>query len=192
MEHHIKLLDMSGNDLFDLVDNIEKQKDCFEKNIEEIKREIDQHEVISFDIFDTLIMRNTLFPEDVFYIVESKVRNRGIALCDLRNRRALAEQSIDCISPNIYQIYDAYQKREGFTSTIKRILLDYELSVEKAVLIRREDIVQVMNYAVSNNKPVYLISDMYLPKELIEVILSELGIVGYRDILVSCDYHQTK
>ena len=192
LEHHIGLLDMFGNDLFDLVNNIEKQGDCSKKNIEEIKREIDLHEVISFDIFDTLIMRNTLYPEDVFHIVESKVRNRGITLCDFGNRRTLAEKSINCVSPNIYQIYDAYQKREGCTSTLKRMLLDYELLVEKAVLIQREDIIYVMNYAISKNKPVYLISDMYLPKELIEVILKDLGIVGYRDILVSCDYHQTK
>ncbi len=192
LENEIVLLDLFGNDLFELVNSIEKQKEYSKKNIEELKNEIDQHEVITFDIFDTLIMRNTLYPEDVFHIVESRSKKKGIVLDDFANKRILAEQALKCISPNIYQIYDEYQAREGITSADKRLLLDNELSVEKNILIKRETVVDMMNYAFNKNKSVYLISDMYLPKEILEILLKNLDITSYHDILVSCDYHQTK
>lgn len=191
-EHHIALLDIFGNDLFELMHNIDKQKKTLKADINNLKAEIDHHEIISFDIFDTLIMRNTLYPEDVFNIIENKVSHKGVILDDFRDKRIAAEQSIDCISPNIYTIYDAYQKKEGFTADLKRILLDYEIAIENKVLIIRESMVDMMNYAINKHKPVYLISDMYFPKELIAIILNNLGISGYTDILVSCDYHQTK
>ena len=40
---------------------------------EELKRLIDENEVISFDIFDTLLLRNVNQPSDIFRIVEKCV-----------------------------------------------------------------------------------------------------------------------
>ena len=39
---------------------------------------IDVHDVISFDIFDTLLMRTVLDPTDVFEIVEKRAERHGI------------------------------------------------------------------------------------------------------------------
>ena len=41
---------------------------------EELAKLIDQYEVISFDIFDTLLMRRVLEPQDVFRLVEYTLR----------------------------------------------------------------------------------------------------------------------
>jgi len=192
-EHQIALLDMWGNDLLLLMDDLEKQKEnIFSKNLMELQREIDSHEVISFDVFDTLIMRNTLYPMDVFDIVEERAKEQGICVLDFGKTRALAEQSVDCISPNIYQIYDAFQKRQKISDMQKRSLLDMELRTESQVLVPREDMVKAVDYAVHKGKRVYLISDMYLPKELLSDLLHSMGVGGYQDLLVSCDYHQTK
>ena len=37
-----------------------------------LKKLIDSHDVVSFDIFDTLIKRNCMYPTDVFQIVENR------------------------------------------------------------------------------------------------------------------------
>ncbi len=192
-EHQIALLDVWGNDLLRLMDDLEKQKEnVFSKNLVRLQREIDRHEIISFDVFDTVIMRNTLYPMDVFDIMEEKVKGQGICVTDFGKTRALAEQSVDCISPNIYQIYDAFQKRQRISDLQKRVLLDMELQIERQVLIVRDDIVKAVQYAIQKGKKVYFISDMYLPKELLSEILDSMGVEGYQDLLVSCDYHQTK
>lgn len=192
-KHQIALLDLWGNDLMLLMDELKKQKEnIYSKNLLQLQREIDKHEVISFDIFDTVIMRNTLYPTDVFDIIEKKAKEQGICVPDFGKTRALAEQSIDCISPNIYQIYDAFQKMQKISEMQKRSLLDMELQTEKQVLAVRDDIVKAVNYAVQKGKRVYFISDMYLPKELLSDFLCSMGVEGYQDLLVSCDYHQTK
>lgn len=42
----------------------------------DILREIKKHDIISFDIFDTLLMRRVLQPEDVFTLVEKKTKGK--------------------------------------------------------------------------------------------------------------------
>lgn len=192
-KHQIALLDLWGNDLVLLMDDLKKQKEhIYSKNLLQLQREIDKHEVISFDVFDTVIMRNTLYPGDVFEIMEERAKEKGICIPSFGQTRALAEQSVNCISPNIYQIYDAFQKRQKISEVQKRILLDMELNTERQVLVVRDDMVKAFNYALQKGKRVYFISDMYLPKELLSDFLCSMEVEGYQDLLVSCDYHQTK
>ena len=42
----------------------------------DILREIKKHDIISFDIFDTLLMRRVLQPEDVFYTGRKKTKGK--------------------------------------------------------------------------------------------------------------------
>ena len=47
------------------------------KNTDELLQIVDEYDAVSFDIFDTLIMRKTLLPEDVFAIAEQKLAGRS-------------------------------------------------------------------------------------------------------------------
>ena len=49
-----------------------------------------------------------------------------------------------------------------------------------------------MEYAIAQGKEVAIISDMYLPSEIITDILNSLGIKGYTKLYVSCDYGVSK
>ena len=55
-----------------------KQERYFHKNEEELKRLMKEHDAVSFDLFDTLVMRKTLEDEDVFELVEDRIRQKGI------------------------------------------------------------------------------------------------------------------
>lgn len=44
---------------------------------EELKRAVDSHDLISFDVFDTLIKRNVGDPHDVFDLVAKLYSSRG-------------------------------------------------------------------------------------------------------------------
>lgn len=52
--------------------------------------------------------------------------------------------------------------------------------------------VKAFNYAISQKKEVYIISDMYLPKSVIEKILIKCGITGQKEIYVSCECGMNK
>ena len=71
----------------------------------ELLQRIEESQVISFDIFDTLIMRKTLYPEDVFDIVQEKAEQQEIAIKDFKLLRQRADTENPYILPDIYQIY---------------------------------------------------------------------------------------
>ena len=53
---------------------------------------INKADLISFDIFDTLLKRNVRHPKDVFNLVESKYNAESpVELKEFRNQRVLAE-----------------------------------------------------------------------------------------------------
>ena len=76
----------------------------FQKNGDELKGIIDSYDAISFDLFDTLIMRKVLEPTDIFAIVEEKLKCKKIQVADFKKKRRTAE--IQFHNPKISQIYD--------------------------------------------------------------------------------------
>ena len=51
---------------------------------------------------------------------------------------------------------------------------------------------EIFHWAIQQGKEVYLISDMYFTREILEDILKFFGICGYKDIFISCEYRKTK
>lgn len=192
-EKQIQVYDYSGNRLSDMNQDYLSSHPYFEVNSDQVRNIIDDYDIISFDIFDTIIMRKVLFPSDVFEIMEKKIDKKQYPLSFFIERTA-AETSLLKAGkvPNIYEIYEVIKKHTGMDEDTISYFIELELNVEKKVLTQRKDMVAVFDYAVKNGKRVYLISDMYLPKEMITGILSDLGISGYQDIFVSCDYRTGK
>ena len=185
MENNIITLDFNGNDLSIDKEIFTKDDEYFNKNEEELKKLIDTHEIISFDVFDTLITRKVLYPEEIYDIIGERILDR-----DLKKFRYSVERWAD--NMNIYELYDEYKTLMGCSEEQKEEFIKTEVATEKEFLSRREKMVEIFNYAVNSGKPVYLISDMDLPKEILGDILKSLGIEGYKDLLVSCDYRMKK
>lgn len=158
----------------------------------DIFKEIEKAEIVSFDVFDTLIMRKTLYPEDVFDIVQRKAERLGISIQDFKNLRKRADDENPYILPTIFQIYDHLSQIGNIGQTDKETLLKLELAAEKEVLILRRSMKEILDFAVKKGKRVHLISDMYLTREHFQEILEELGIKGYEDIWVSCEHKESK
>ncbi len=178
--NNIAVMDIYGNNLIENENVFVENNEYFSRNEDELKRLIDENDAISFDIFDTLIMRYTLYPEDVLEIISRRIGGNDF----VKNRKESDRQ----VNANIYEIYDEYKRITGISDSKKQKLINLEIEVEKSFLTAREKMVEILNYAVGNGKTVYLISDMYLPKDILGKILEKLGIKGYRDIFVSCDY----
>lgn len=162
----------------------------FRKNENELKQLILRHDAISFDLFDTLIMRKTLEPADVFDIVEDRISKRGI--CIPRFKVVRREAELLAAGGNIYKIYEILGKMEGLTEEQKQIVLETELDCEKRVLLPRKKVVEMFECAKRLGKKVSIISNMYLTEEIIDGILKALHINGYDRIYVSCDYGVSK
>jgi HAD superfamily hydrolase (TIGR01549 family) len=155
---------------------------------EELLREITGHEVISFDVFDTLLMRKTLLPDDVFEIVCDRAKNQGINVPRFKMIRKRAEANVLDVNHTLDSIYDEIHRISDIEAGELEILKQIELEVEEQCIIPRDDMVEIFNYVKSLNKKIYIITDMYLSKDFIGQLLHKNGIDGFADIYVSGEY----
>jgi len=159
-----------------------------------LRQAIADADVISFDVFDTLLMRQVARPENVFDLVEGRTQcwlgsGRSFKAERLAAERAAGEH---CCAPTIEMIYRELAGRLALTAQEAAALMAEEIAVETQVLVRRETMARIFEDAVATGKPVYLLSDMYLGRKILCSILQAKGISGYRDLLVSCDVGRTK
>lgn len=163
----------------------------FSMDSESLRAEIDNHDIISFDVFDTLVMRKVLYPEDIFYVTGHKVGKSGISPDIFAEKRRYADRH-NKYEKNIYGIYRTMQDILGLTEEEREQFMELEIETEKEMLIHRKEIVSAYQYALLQGKRVFLISNMHLPETIMKEILSGIGIEGYEKLLVSCDYHCNK
>ena len=137
---------------------------------------------VSFDIFDTLIVRDTDVPTRVFSIMEKKNN-----IPDFSDRRIKAEAAARAASKSgevdIFQIYGAF---EGITSEQADALIEGEIEAELSLCHADPQTVSFFN-KVKKYFGVVLISDMYLPSDMLERLLDSCGISGYERLYISCE-----
>lgn len=155
----------------------------------DILQEIDCHEVISFDLFDTLLMRRTLEPTDVFALVAQRARAQGISLPSFSIHRRRAELYVLRHGHHtLAAIYQQLQQMCGWTDAVREQVMRWELDVEREVLVPRQDMIDCFDHACQLGKRVYIITDMYLPSAQLEAFLQAHGVSGFQKIFVSGEY----
>lgn len=193
----IPIYDVKGNRLKEIFsnENFYTNQPYWKKNLQELKEKIDQYEIISFDIYDTLIMRCVPRDTIIFELVEEELKQTykidfPFAFCRVRAEEKENRKNAEV--PNIYQIYDTLQESFGVSDAKRNLLLKLELDMEEKYSCKRNDMAECVNYAISKGKKVYLISDMYLPSKHLKRILSIHGITQYDALFVSCERGKTK
>ena len=155
-----------------------------------IKEAIFRHKLISFDIFDTLLIRKTLYPRDVFALTEWKAHEAGYQVDGFTSARTRVEDN--CPFCTLEQIYENLAELYYWDTETEKALKELELETERMVLEPREAVVELLNYALQQGKRVILTSDMYLSESVLHELLNDKGIKGYERIIVSCDYKKSK
>ena len=183
--NNVDVFDVVGRNLRQTTLGVE-YNDKASATFNDIIAAIDAHDVISFDVFDTLIMRKTLYPQDVFELVALRGWRSGISGEDFKANRVMAELSVlDEGCHTLDAIYDKLQKTYGFTDEIRAYLLNTEMEAEQDVIVARSAVVRAFRYAIKKKKPVYLTTDMYLPEEFLRALLYLHGIEDYEKIIIS-------
>lgn len=156
---------------------------------EDVVKEIDAHDAISFDLFDTLIMRNVISPLDIFDILQRNLAEEGIVLESFRKKRRTFELEA---SGNIHNIYDKIAVELQMSHEEADHIKQLEIQCEKDHLKFREDVMKCFYYALKSGKKVSIVSDMYLTHIILREILQYLGVSAEVNIFVSCDYGRNK
>lgn len=156
---------------------IEKWHDC---KIMQLKKMInnDNIKIVSFDIFDTLILRPFYSPTDLFELMSFKITNilKTDDTIDFRYIRTFSEKKAreqNSHEVNIDQIYEVMQNEflflKPYINKIKEMEIEYELKFCYERKIGKE----IFEYSKSLNKKIIFVSDMYLYKSQIISILEK-------------------
>lgn len=158
-----------------------------------LKKEINKFSVISFDIFDTLVFRNVSAPRKIFDIVELVYNTKKYKKIPFKDIRINSEiKAVKKIGREISydDIYIEIEKSVGKSCAeeLKRL----EIEIELALTIVNEEMFEIYKLCLSMGKTIIMISDMYLPKEIIEQILRKNAYTEYFRVYVSNEYGCSK
>lgn len=156
---------------------------------------IDKADIVSFDVFDTLIFRTFMHPIDVFKHMNSQVRKITDGVIphfhkirtfaeDLAFKRALKQQREDI---TFDQIYEVIQEKTLLPQEIVDQIKQLEVDTELETIYPRQVGIRLLDYAKQLNKTIILTSDMYLPREVFMQILSKNGIDGFDELYISSE-----
>lgn len=148
---------------------------------------IKKADVVSFDIFDTLLIRNVCKPEDAFFLVEKISRSK-----DFAKRRIQAAANAAKSSENgEYTLDDIYHSLEEITGQACDKLKTIELEVEWRLLQANPEILLLYKKCRNLKKRIIAVSDMYLPSSFLAEVLQNNGFIVDK-IYVSCEYKESK
>lgn len=159
------------------------------------KDKINKYKVISFDIFDTLITRNLENPKSVFDIVDKQLKNKNIIIEKYKETRIEAEriarEKSNKEEITLDEIYENFQVINKITPSEIDIIKKTEEEIEIAICEKNKNGFTIYEEAIKQNKEIVIISDMYLPKLVIEKILSKNNI-KYTKLYLSSELQLTK
>lgn len=194
-EKDISVFDVNGNQQSLMESKDELLKSYADITEEKITAAITQNEVISFDVFDTLLMRDVLFPRDIFLILENKLCSKyGDVFRNFATNRILAEQELYLsTNPTLEEIYRELATKMNIPPVKAMEVMNMELSIEKKHLIAREKMRILLNDLIIKGISVCITSDMYISSEQIRSFLVDNGyMVQSVPIFVSNEYRVSK
>lgn len=148
---------------------------------EMILSKVKGYKYVSFDVYDTLIVRPYVRPKDLFRHIEMEFDVPGFA--EARVTAETLSRSSESGETSFHRIYDTIPDRYKH---LKKTELIFETRAYCPPDIRE------CFEELTRTHTVILISDMYLPKGIIEGVLAVCGIRGYDRLYVSCDHNCNK
>jgi haloacid dehalogenase superfamily, subfamily IA, variant 1 with third motif having Dx(3-4)D or Dx(3-4)E len=176
----------------------------YDSTIENIKKIISdpEIEVVSFDMFDTLVLRPLYAPSDIFILMEERYKELvPDATASFSTMRTKCEEELRSrwwrLHPKsedfgITDIYKNMQELYNIPPKIVDKMCELEKNLEIELCHTRETAKDLYNLAHHLKKKIVIISDMYLDRPTIEKILKKNGYDKHKEIFLSCEEELTK
>lgn len=180
-------------------------KSVWNDNLEKIKRNLAREEIkyVSFDIFDTLVVRPFLNPTDLFSVVDKEFRkftNNSTGMdftkirifSEIQARVKKEKEDKKCQDITLDEIYETIEEEYHIEKDILDKTKQKEIEYEIRFCTKRYTGFELYEMALALGKKVICVSDMYLPKDVIEKILEKNGYNELSNVYVSSELKITK
>ena len=205
-QNGIGLLDIRGRDLLEIRKVTYHFPETGGVTKRELREKIQRAEIVSFDLFDTLVMRQTLYSEDIAEYVNRSLQEQGVFIEGFSQRRLESEKELSKLAaPTLKEIYEnmlaklacgdidrSLTEDLDFGDVSAERLADLEWKIDLRFMVPREEVCSLFRETVSGGKKVYIVSDTYYSKNQLIEILKKCKITEYADILDSSEYKTGK
>ncbi|WP_163339174.1 HAD family hydrolase [Desulfopila sp. IMCC35008] len=173
--------------------------------IAEGKRREQNLETVSFDLFDTLVIRRVHDPDlvklPVARFIAAMAKREGIHIewehvQDLRDSIEAAERketgkSFDdheaCYPNYMTELLRQVFQKEDVEELLSQVTA-YELFMENQMLVPRGELVDWLKELHKQGKRVFIVSDIYLPSDHLRILVENAGFLDYvEDVISSAD-----
>lgn len=161
------------------------------RDLERYRRAIAGCEVVSFDVFDTLLVRSVAAPGDVFDLVAAEVEGHPfVARSEFRRLREAADAQANL--GGVADLDDIYEELASLRVNDVEAYRLSEMEMERRVLGRNPLFADTFDEAKRMGKRIIVVSDMYVDSDFLKSVLAENGFDGIERIFVSCEMGATK
>lgn len=157
-----------------------------------IIKKIRKYDVVSFDVFDTLIERDVFLSTDIFVKTGNRILGNTLAE-EFSFKRIKAEEKARKKSAfGEITLDEIYNQLRDYEPEVRKKLKEVELETELASCLQKKEVYSIFEWAYKNALNVIIISDMYLSAVQIDLMLKKCGYDGYKKIYVSNEYGVNK
>lgn len=169
------------------------------------KKRAENCHTVSFDLFDTLLVRRIHDPDMVklpvarFISAKARFQGRNISWQKVQNIRDTVEKKHRKETGKHFVDFEACYPRfmeetlqevfaRGDVSALLQEVTDVEIAMENTMLVPRGDMVRWLEELGGQGKNIFIVSDVYLPAELLKRLIDHAGFLPYvTDVLSSAD-----
>lgn len=158
-------------------------------NFEILWEQLSTAEVISFDVFNTLLKQDVLAEADVFKIVEQEWsrQHQGELVNNFSLQRQHAEQHVKQQLGTGATLHDIYQ-----IMNVPRDMEQVERKIWHQISCANRPLLELFNALIEIGKRVILVADTFLSKYDVASMLADAGYGGYEKLYVSSEYTADK
>lgn len=162
------------------------------EDINKLVEKLEKFDIISFDIFDTLILRPFKEPSDLFRILGIKHNILNFYEIRKKAQKSAREKTKKMYGNTEVTIYDIYKEINLTNDLDIEEGVKTEFEAEKNFCYANPYMKKVFDELVARGKNVIIVSDMYIPHDMMKELLESCGYYGEKALFVSCDYRMTK
>lgn len=156
---------------------------------------------VSFDVFDTVISRETATPIGIFCLIERKLQKGDYdvilpieLITDFARNRVISENCARAESKfeeiTISEIYINMGTKFGLTDNSQKNLIDIEISEEINSVYGVNSTINEIQRLRNEGHQILFISDTYLPESVIREMLIKVGAYREEDCIYVSDEHR--
>jgi len=161
---------------------------------EQLLHKIQPFDIISFDVFDTLVRRSHFVPDYAKlklgqYLVEQGEVKDAHTFVKARNDAefSVRKQKQFKGDVSIFETYKQLGKELGWDDATWLRYADMEFAYDLDMIESKDEVVDVLNALIGQGKSVYIISDTYYSEHQIVLMLRKAGVTNGYQLYVSSE-----